>query len=79
MDHASSDYHHGEMNITEQAATYQRFGVMSKWSALVLAVGLLFFAMLFCTQAGFGGSFISAFVVLVAGIFFLRSKPSDSH
>ena len=79
MDHASSDYHHGEMNISEQAATYARFGSMSKWSALILAVGLLFFIMLFCTGAGFGGAAISAIILLIAGIVFLRSGSSDSH
>ena len=79
MDHAPSDYHHGEMNIAEQTATYQRFGAMSKWGALVIATGLLMFALMFCTGAGFFGSVIPAAVVLAAGIFFLRSKPSAGH
>jgi len=79
MAHAESDYHHGEMNISEQAATYRRFGAMSKWGSLIIATGLLFFALLFCTQTGFMGSAIPAVVLLAAGIFFLRSKPSDSH
>lgn len=79
MDHAESDYHHGEMSVAEQAATYRRFGALSKWAALVIATGLLMFGLLFCTSAGFFGSVIPAAVLLAAGIFFLRSKPSDGH
>lgn len=79
MAHAESDYHHGEMNVSEQAATYRRFGAMSKWASLIIATGLLMFGLMFCTKAGVMGSVIPAAILLAAGIFFLRSKPSDNH
>ena len=79
MDHAPSDYHHGDMNIAEQTATYQRFGALSKWAALVIATGILMFGLMFCTSAGFLGSVVPAVVVLTAGSYFLRSKLSDGH
>lgn len=79
MAHAESDYHHGEMNVAEQTATYRRFGALAKWGSLILATGLLFFALLFCTKTGFVGSLVPAVILVAAGIFFLRSKPSDSH
>lgn len=79
MAEPAGDYHRGEMDIHEQAATYSAFLTLSKWGSLALAVGVLFFAMLFCTEAGFIASAISSLVLLVAGIFLLRSKPSASH
>ena len=79
MAQAESDYHHGEMNVSEHEATYRRFGAMAKWGSLLIATVLLFFALLFCTKTGFFGSLIPAAILSAAGLFFLRSKPSDSH
>ena len=75
----AGDYHRGEMDIQEQVSTYHAFLNLAKWGSLVLAVGILFFAMLFSTQAGFIGSAAAAFVVLVVGFVLLRSKPKASH
>lgn len=75
----AGDYHRGEMDIHEQAATYVAFGKMTKWGSLGVAVLLLFITLLFCTGAGFIGSAIASFVLLAGGIFFLREKPAPAH
>jgi hypothetical protein len=46
----------------------------TKWSSLVVAVGVLFFTLLFCTEAGFGSSLLAAIVLAGVGIFALRSR-----
>jgi hypothetical protein len=71
-----SDYHRGEMDIQEQAATYDAFMAMTKWGSLILAVGTLFFTMLFCTGAGFMGSAATSVVLAVVGFLLLRGKPA---
>jgi hypothetical protein len=75
----AGDYTRGEMDIQEQVSTYKAFLALSKWGSLVLAVGILFFALLFSTQTGFVGSAAAAFVVLVIGFLLLRSKPKAAH
>jgi hypothetical protein len=75
----AGDYHRGEMDIQEQAATFAAFNSMTKWGSLAIAVLLLFITLLFCTSAGFIGSAIAAVVLLAAGIFFLRDKPVPAH
>ena len=70
-----SDYHRGEMDIQEQSSTYAAFLTLSKWGSLVLAGGVLFFVLLFCTKTGFLGSAVSAVVVLALGFALLRAKP----
>lgn len=75
MAEPAGDYHRGEMDIHEQASTYSAFLSLSKWGSLVLAAGLLFFVILFCTEAGFMAAGIAMVVLLVAGFALLRSKP----
>ncbi|ATC33179.1 aa3-type cytochrome c oxidase subunit IV [Caulobacter vibrioides] len=75
----AGDYHRGEMDIHEQAATYDAFGKMTKWGSLAIAVLLLFFTLLFCTPAGFIGSGIASVVLLVLGVVLLKEKPAESH
>jgi len=75
----ASDYHRGEMDIHEQTRTYHSFLVLTKWGALALMVGLLFFSLLFAVGAGFIGSAASAVVLLVLGIVFLREKRKSPH
>ena len=79
MAEPAGDYHRGEMDIQEQVSTYHAFLALSKWGSLVLAVGILFFTLLFSTKAGIIGSGAASFVVLVVGVFLLRSKPKGSH
>jgi hypothetical protein len=75
----AGDYQRGEMDISEQAATFAAFNGMTKWGSLAVATLLLFITLLFCTPAGFIGSAIPAVVLLGAGIFFLRDKPATAH
>ena len=51
-----TEYHRGEMDIHEQQRTYHSFLVMSKWGALVIMDGLLFFSLLFAVRVGFMGA-----------------------
>lgn len=75
----AGDYHRGEMDIHEQAATYEAFGKMAKWGSLAIATLLLFITLLFCTPAGFIGSAIAAVVLLAVGIVSLKEKPASAH
>lgn len=72
----SSDYHRGEMDISEQSATYSLVMGMTKWGSLILAAMLLLLVVWFCTPAGFVGGFVSAAVLTVLGMVTLREKPA---
>jgi thiamine transporter ThiT len=75
----ASDYHRGDMDISEQVSTYKLIMGMTKWGSLVLAAFLLFVTIWFCTDAGFVSGFITGLVVLVLGIVLLREKPQAGH
>jgi len=68
----ASDYHRGDMDIHEQVATFRLIMNITKWGSLVIAAGLLFLVMWFCTGAGFLAGLISAIVVFVLGSLLLR-------
>jgi hypothetical protein len=69
-----SDYHHGQMDIAEQKATYELFGALTKWGSLATAVAILFPTLLFCTKAGFGGALAASVVLIAAGVLILRDN-----
>jgi hypothetical protein len=73
-----SDYQRGGMDIAEQTSTYALVMNMTKWGSLVIAVGVLFFALLFCTKAGFMGAAATAGVVAVLGVLFLRGGADEA-
>ncbi|PTS88499.1 MULTISPECIES: aa3-type cytochrome c oxidase subunit IV [unclassified Caulobacter] len=75
----AGDYHRGEMDIQEQAATYAAFGGMAKWGSLAIAVVLTVITLWFCTPAGFLGGLIPGIVLAVLGVVFLREKPGSTH
>jgi hypothetical protein len=76
----ASEYHRGEMDIHEQVSTFHLVMNITKWGALLVAVGVLTTTIWFCTGAGFLSGLISGGVVLVLGIAFLREKPAaDGH
>ena len=79
MAEPAADYHRGEMDIAEQKATFQGFIALSKWGSLVIIVGVLFFSMLFCTDAGLFQAGLASVVLLVVGILALREKKSAEH
>ncbi len=75
----ASDYHRGEMDIHEQAATYAFVMKLTKWGSLATAVSILALALWFCTDAGFFGGLIPSVVLLVLGILLLREKKGGGH
>lgn len=75
----ASDYHRGEMDISEQTATYHLVMALTKWGSLAISAFVLFITLLFCTKAGFIGSAITALVLVAAGIIALREKKSAAH
>ena len=75
----ASDYHRGEMDISEQVSTFHLIMGFTKWGALILAAFLLFITMWFCTSAGFLGAFVTAAIVLVLGILLLRERAGAGH
>jgi hypothetical protein len=75
----ASEYHRGEMDISEQVATFNLFNGLTKWGSLALASFMTLIVLWFCTSAGFLGGFITAAVVLGLGIVVLREKPEAAH
>ena len=75
----ASEYHRGEMDISEQTATYGVFMQLTKWGSLAVAAFLVLLTLWFCTPAGFIPGFISALVVTVIGVIVLRDKPGAGH
>lgn len=75
----ASEYHRGEMDISEQSATYAVFMALTKWGSLAIAAALVLLVLWFCTPAGFVPGFISAVVVSVIGVIVLRDKPGEGH
>jgi len=75
----ASEYHRGEMDISEQVATSGVFMFLTKWGSLAIAAALVLFTLWFCTPAGFIPGFISALVLTVIGIIVLRDKPGAGH
>ena len=74
----SSAHVRGEMDIQEQLSTFELFNGMTKWGSLFIGALVLFLAMWFCTGAGFVAAFITAAVVVAAGVFLLRDKPETA-
>jgi hypothetical protein len=74
----AQDYHRGAMDIHAQQATFRAVMTASKWSSLAVAVGVLFFTLWFCTDAGFLTALISAIVLAAVGVFALQNR-SPSH
>ena len=70
----TTTYHRGEMNIQEQAATFDLVMSMTKWGSLSLAVLLTLLVLSLCTGVGFMGAAATAVVLAVLGGFFLRGK-----
>ncbi len=75
----ASEYHRGDMDISEQVATFHLFNGLTKWGSLALIALLAQLVLWFCTPAGFLPGFISAAVILVVGVVVLREKPDAAH
>jgi hypothetical protein len=74
-----AEYHHGDMDVSEQANTYAVFGEITKWSSLVIGVMVLVLTIWFCTDLGFFAGLIPGIVLFALGVIFLRRGPSESH
>jgi hypothetical protein len=75
----ASEYHRGDMDISEQVATFNLFNGLTKWGSLAIAAFLAMITLWFCTPAGFLGGFITAAVLVVLGALLLREKPAEAH
>ena len=75
----ASEYHRGDMDISEQTSTYHAVMVMTKWGSLAIAVAVLMLSLWFCTDAGFVGGLVPGVVVAVLGILLLREKKGGGH
>ena len=75
----ASEYHRGDMDISEQVATFNLFNGMTKWGSLSIAALMVLLVVWFCPPAGFLAGFISAAVLTVLGVVFLREKPESAH
>lgn len=78
MAEQASDYHRGDMDISEQVSTFKLVMGLTKWGSLITAVVILFFTLLFCTPTGFLGSLVASIVVLAIGIAVLRDR-GEAH
>jgi hypothetical protein len=79
MSDAVQEYHPGDQDIREQIATFSVFGKLMKWCSLGVAVLVLTLVLWFCVGAGFLTGAASGLVLLVVGVYFLRSKPVPGH
>jgi hypothetical protein len=79
MNETTSTYHHGDQDITAQAATYRLFGTMTRWFCLHLAVLLVMLVLWFCLGASFLGGLIPGLILLAVGVVFLRATPARNH
>ncbi len=78
MAKSPSEYHRGEMDITEQVSTFHLFNNLTKWGSLYLASLLVLLVLWFCTPTGFFGALITAIVVSVIGFIVLKDKKGAS-
>ncbi len=75
----ATDQSHGQMDIAEQAASFDLFVRFTKWGSLAVAVIVLWATLTFCTSTGFVGSVVAALVLLALGVYVLREKPQPAH
>jgi hypothetical protein len=68
----ASEYHRGQMDISEQVSTFHLIMNITKWGSLLIAASLLTFVLWFCTSAGFLAGVIAGAAVLVLGALLLR-------
>ncbi len=75
----ATDQSHGQMDIAEQAASFDLFVRFTKWGSLAVAVMVLWATLMFCTSTGFVGAVVAAVVLLAVGVYVLREKPQPAH
>lgn len=75
----ASEHHRGDMDITEQAATYHAVMGLTKWGSLAVAVAVLMLTLWFAADAGFLGGLAAGVVVAALGVLLLREKKPAGH
>ena len=75
----ASEYHRGDMDISEQVSTFNLFNALTKWGSLYLTAFLTLLVLWFCTPAGFFAGLITAVVIAGLGTVLLREKKSAAH
>ena len=69
----ASDYQRGSADMREHNATYGAFMAMFYWGGLAVAVGVLFFTILFCTPLGvLPAAMFSGLLAIIGGFVLLR-------
>jgi hypothetical protein len=76
--HAHDHYVRGSMEISEQKSTYDLFMALSKYGSLAIVALLTFLTIGFMYDGSLLVGAGAGIVLLVAGIFFLRS-PKKAH
>ncbi len=71
----ASEYKRGSAEMSENTATYTGFMAMFALGGLVVAVGVLFSAIFFCTKMGFLPAAALSGALAIAGTFMLSRKP----
>jgi hypothetical protein len=71
---AASEYHKGEMDVSEQTSTFHLFLGMAKWGSYFIGILLVFLTAWFCTQLGFFGALVLAGALAVGIGLFLKTK-----
>ena len=79
MAEPASEYHHGQMDVHAQAATFSAFVKLTKWGSLALAALLVALVSWFCTKGGFLPGAFGFVVVLIGGIVVLRDHGDPKH
>lgn len=74
-----ADHSHGQMDISEQSASFDLFVRFTKWGSLAVAVVVLWAVLMFCTTTGFVGAVVASLVLLAVGVYILREKPQPAH
>lgn len=74
--HAHDDYVKGSMEISEQTSTFHLFMGMAKYGSLAIAALLAFLTIWFMPNGNFFVGAGVAVVMMVAGVWFLRSPSA---
>jgi hypothetical protein len=70
----ASDFTPGQMDISQNVASFHIFALLTKWGSLAAAAILALLVLWFCTGAGFGGGLITAAIITAIGIAVLRER-----
>ncbi len=70
----TGEYHHGEMPVTDQRATYSLFHALFHWCGAGIAALVAFLTIWLCGHAGFITGAVVAVVIMGAAVFTARKS-----